>query len=179
MVELEVLKASRAQEVALRNMMQLYVHDFSEHWAGRSAAEQGGDARFGQLGEDGRFLDYPLDDYWTKDDHAPLLIRADGFLAGFALLNAQAHSGRPVDHNMAEFFIVRRHRRGGVGTRAAHEIFSRYPGQWEAAIARRNVGALGFWRHAAASHPRASGIEETDHASADWNGPILRFAIGG
>ena len=176
---LEISIASPAHKDALRNMMQLYVHDFSEHWAGRSQAEWAGNERFALLGEDGRFLDYPLDDYWGAADHVPLLIRSGGHLAGFALLNKHAHSGLPVDRNMAEFFVARYHRRSGTGTRAAHEIFSRYPGVWETAVARRNIGAQGFWRNAAASHPRASGIEETDHQSAEWNGPILRFVVAG
>ena len=79
---------------------------------------------------------------------------------------------------MAEFFVVRAHRRGGAGTNAARAIFSRYPGTWEAAVSRRNVGALPFWRHAIKGHPNVSEIEELDLNTADWNGPIIRFRIG-
>ena len=32
----------------------------------------------------------------------------DGQLAGFAMLSAYSHSGAPADHDMAEFFIVRK-----------------------------------------------------------------------
>ncbi|QUD90713.1 GNAT family N-acetyltransferase [Phenylobacterium montanum] len=150
-------------------MMQLYAHDFSEQWAGSER---------GELDEHGRFVDYPLEPYWRDPDHIPLLLRSDGHLIGFALLNAEAHSGRPTDRNMAEFFIVRKHRRGGLGTLAAHAIFALYPGQWEAAVARRNLAALAFWRRAAASDPQVSEIEEIDLDDASWNGPVIRFRVG-
>jgi predicted acetyltransferase len=93
-------------------------------------------------------------------------------------VNGEGHGSAAVDRNVAEFFILRKYRRGGHGTAAAHAAFDRHPGQWEAAVARRNVGALAFWRKAIASHPRASEIEELDVTSAHWNGPIIRFRIG-
>jgi predicted acetyltransferase len=175
--DLDIQPARPEDKPALAGMMQLYVHDFSEHWSGMSARELGRNAPFAELGEDGRFPDYPLDAYWREDGRVPLVFRVEGRLAGFALLNKVAHSGLPVDRNMAEFFVVRRHRRGGVGTKAAHEIFTRYPGRWEAAVARRNAGARIFWRNAVLSHSGATDLEELDIDTTDWNGPILRFKI--
>ena len=189
------------ERAALANLMQLYVHDFSDFWSGTSN---------GDLRDDGRFEDYPLDPYWRDegqmgdplsgplsdqlsdpvDDqvggklsggrahrHVPLLVRRDGALIGFALLNTSSHSGQSVDRNMAEFFIARKHRRGGVGTAAAREIFARFPGVWEAAVARRNGGALAFWRAAVSGCPGADEIVELDVSTPAWNGPILRFRI--
>ena len=153
----------------LDNLMQLYIHDFSEHWAGQA---------HGELQDDGRFPAYgPMDSYWSDPARIPLLIRVDGQLAGLALINDHSHSGQPADRNMAEFFVVRKHRRGGVGTAAAQAIFSRWPGLWEAAVARRNTAALPFWRKAAASHPACRGVEEIDLSNDHWDGPILRFRI--
>lgn len=166
MSEVDVAPARAEERAALDNLMQFYVHDFSEHWAGTPK---------GELESDGRFPPYPLDSYWQDGERVPLLLRIDGRLVGFALLNRVAHSGLPVDRNMAEFFIVRKHRRGGVGTRAARAIFSRYPGQWEAAVVRKNIGALAFWRKAAGRHPLVEDLRESDHSTAAWNGPILRF----
>lgn len=165
---LEAAVVRPEERVTIENLMQFYVHDFSEHWAGTPK---------GDLESDGRFPPYPLDAYWRDPGHIPLLLRLDAHPVGFALVNASSHSGLPVDRNMAEFFIVRKHRRGGIGTAAAHAVFSRYPGQWETAVARRNTGALAFWRKAARQHPHAGEIEESDHSTASWNGPILRFRI--
>ena len=165
---IEVSVALAHERVAIANLMQLYTHDFSEHWAGSSR---------GELGDDGRFEAYPLDPYWTDTTRVPLLVRVDGRLAGFALVDRGSHTGRAVDHNMAEFFIARKHRRGGVGTAAAQAILTRYPGVWETAVARSNVDALSFWRRVVDTHPAVEGVEEHDVTSAEWNGPVLRFRI--
>jgi predicted acetyltransferase len=169
MADIDVAIAGPEARSAIDSMLQLYTHDFSEQWAGEAR---------GELGDDGRFDPYrPLDLYWREAGRIPRLIRVGGRLAGFALVNHVTHSGRPADRNMAEFFVVRKHRRSGAGTAAAHRIFSLHPGQWEAAVARRNTGALAFWRRAVATHPLVEAVEETDVATADWDGPILRFRI--
>jgi predicted acetyltransferase len=108
----------------------------------------------------------------------PLLLHVDSHIVGFALLNHHNHTDRPLDHNMAEFFILRKHRRGGLGTAAAQAIFTRYPGVWEAAVARRNLGGLAFWHKAIGEHPLVQEVEEIDIATAAWNGPVMRFRIG-
>jgi len=167
-MNVELIQAAPGDRAALANLMQLYVHDFSEHWAGRAE---------GELGEDGRFPDYPLDVYWSEPTHVPLLIRVNGHLGGFALVNNASHLGCPVDRNMAEFFIVRKHRRSGAGILAAHGIFSRHPGQWEIAVARRNSAARAFWHKAIRNHPFAIDIDETDAAMPTWNGPVIRFLV--
>jgi len=163
----EVVDAAAADQPAVARLMQLYTHDFSEFWAGLPR---------GEIGDDGLFPDYPdLDRFWSDPECGALLIRVDGHLAGFALLNREAHSGRPADRNMAEFFVLRKHRGAGVGRQAAHVLFRRYPGQWELAVARRNRPALAFWTRAVETWPTASGLEVIDLDQPDWNGPVLRF----
>jgi predicted acetyltransferase len=166
MPDIKVELALPEERAALASLMQLYIHDFSEFWAGTPQ---------GELQDDGLFWNYPLEGYWGEPGRLPLLIRRDGHLAGFALINAVTHSGRDADRNMAEFFIVRKHRRNGVGRAAAQEIFSRHAGLWEVAIVRRNVQARAFWRGAIGSHPAARDVEEFDLASEAWNGPVIRF----
>lgn len=165
---IEIAVALLEERVALTNMMQLYAHDFSKLWSGEPR---------GELGADGLFAAYPLDAWWRDPDHIPLLVKVDGFLAGFALLDTTSHTGRPLDRNMAEFFIVRKHRRSGIGTAAARMIFKRYPGRWETAVARANLNALTFWR--AAIRPLAEEVEQVDVEGAVWDGPVLRFRIAG
>ena len=170
MPDIEITVARPHERDLIANLFQLYAHDFSDFWVGLPD---------GELQDDGRFADYwALDHYWREPDHVPVLFRIGGHPVGFALLNRFAHSGRPVDWSMAEFFIVRKHRRGGAGTTAARTLFSRDPGQWEAAVARKNLGALAFWRQAASGHPGLIDLDETDHETPAWNGPILRFRIG-
>jgi len=168
MAAVTVERVSPGERAALENLCQLYAHDFSEFWAGRED---------GELQEDGRFPQYiDLDSYWTDADRTPLFIRIEGFLAGFALINSVSHSGLPADHAVAEFFVARKHRRFGVGLAAAVKILGHRPGQWEMAVARRNVGALPFWRRVAAE-VAGPAVEEIDRDNDLWNGPIVRCLV--
>jgi predicted acetyltransferase len=153
----------------LENLFQLYVHDFSEQWHGLPR---------GEVGEDGLFDAYDeWDGYWVEPDRVPLLIRADGHVAGFALINRFAHSGLPTDFSMAEFFVVRKHRRSGVGQTAALAILADRPGQWDIAVSRRNIGAQHFWRRVAALAAADGEVEDLDRDDDLWNGLILRFKV--
>ena len=166
MSEVTLHVAEPAQKPVLENLFQLYTHDFSDFWVGRED---------GELQDDGRFAPYSyLDSYWTDAERTPYLIRADGHLAGFALINRYSHSGLPLDWAVAEFFVVRKHRRGGVGFAAATQIIRARPGLWEMAVARKNTGALPFWRRVASAIAGPS-VEELDCDDALWNGWILRF----
>ncbi len=169
MVDVTLEKAGPERRAAFENLFQLYTHDFSDFWTDRAD---------GELEEDGRFPQYIyLDSYWTEPDRTPLLIRADGHLAGFALINAFAHSGLPTDFSIAEFFVSRKHRRSGVGQTAALAIIGARPGQWDIAVSRRNTGAQHFWRRVASSAARGE-VEALDHDDDLWNGLILRFRAG-
>jgi predicted acetyltransferase len=168
--KVDLTLASAAERPVLENLIQFYVHDFSEFWWDREGGDFDDDGRFG--------APFPLDAYWDQPDHVPLLVRAEGRLIGFVLVNAEGHSGQPTDHNVAEFFIARKYRRGGYGTATAQAVFDRYPGRWEAAVVRRNVGALSFWRKAIGGHPNVADVREDDVTSEHWDGAIIRFRIG-
>lgn len=162
-------RAAAAEQPVIANMLQLYIHDFSELFAGTQRCD---------LDDDGLYRpDIPLGHWWRLPDHVPLLIRVDGRLAGFALINDHGHSGLAVDWNVAEFFIVRKYRRTGVGMAAAHAIFSRWPGLWEAAVMRANTGARAFWAGTIAGHAKLGDIEVEDCRDDRWNGTLFRFAI--
>ncbi len=150
----------------IQNLAQLYTHDFSEFWAGTSR---------GDLGPDGKFAGYPLDEYWTRATWSALLIWQHAALAGFALINDQAHSGMATHRNVGEFFVLRKYRGQGVGRMAALAMFSLHPGQWEVAIARQNKPAYEFWRRIIAGAAQAECVRELDVQTETWNGPIFRF----
>jgi predicted acetyltransferase len=166
MADVTLEPAGRDRRQTLVNLFQLYAHDFSEQWFDRPE---------GELGEDGRLEEYGLlDNYWSEPKHEVLLIRADGRLAGFAMVNAYSHLGLPLDFQIAEFFVARKHRRSGVGQAAALAVIGARPGQWELAVARRNTGAQAFWRRVTAVLA-GDQVEELDRDDDRWNGLILRF----
>lgn len=161
------LDPARDQRTAVENLFQFYVHDFADFWAQRQV----------EFDEDGRFPAYPpLAAYWSEPAAEPFLIRADGKLAGFVLIDRHSHSGLPTDFNMGEFFVARHYRREGVGRQAALQAIRERKGQWEIAVARRNLPAQPFWRRVA-SDVASGPMDELDQNDERWNGLILRFVV--
>jgi predicted acetyltransferase len=132
-------------------LLELYCYDFSAFT----------DA---DVDDHGSFGYRYFDEYWTEHDRHPFLIRVDGHIAGFAFVR----SGFP--HDMAEFFVIRKHRRGGVGVQVARSVLSRFPGEWQVRQVAANTAAVAFW-HAAIPVPFS---EDTDEG-----GTVQRFRIPG
>lgn len=133
---LELIPAPPDQQPILANLLELYLHDFSEFHHLRVDPN----GRFG-------YPNLPL--YWSDPDRHAFLIKINNKLAGFALIKKVPHASTgqsPWD--MAEFFILRRYRRSGMGTRAAHEVWNRFPGPWQVRVMHSNTSALHFWKHA-------------------------------
>ncbi len=129
----EVVAATLEQEPILANLLELYMHDFSEFL----------DL---DIGENGRYGYASLPLYWSEPDRHPFLIRADGKLAGLALVKrGSTVYGSESVWDTAEFFVLRGWRGRGVGTLAAHQVWSRFPGAWEVRVMQRNALARRFW----------------------------------
>jgi predicted acetyltransferase len=135
---IEVIPAAPEQEPILANLLELYAYDFSEFL----------DV---ELGADGRFGYKNLSLYWRDPNRHPFLVRLDSKLAGFILVKKGSEiSGNDTVWDLVEFFVVRRYRRRGIGTAIAHEVWKRFPGQWEVRVMESNHSALHFWEHAIA-----------------------------
>jgi predicted acetyltransferase len=120
----------------LLNLIELYSHDFSEFWPN-------------DIGEDGRFGYKSLPLYWSEPGRHPFLIKTDGHLAGLALVKQGSEfSGSPTVWDLGEFFVLRGWRRHGVGTRAAHQVWRRFSGDWEVRVMQSNLPAQLFWKRA-------------------------------
>jgi hypothetical protein len=72
-VSVEVDPALREHAPILANLLELYAHDFSE-------------LHILDIGANGRFGYESLPLYWSEPNRHPFLIRADGKLAGLALV---------------------------------------------------------------------------------------------
>jgi predicted acetyltransferase len=159
-MNIQIRPAEPEEQSILENLMQCYQYDFSEI-DGTDCDEQG------------QFVDEHLPLYWVEPERHPFLIRVDGRLAGFALVRQMTErEERPAPWSMAEFFIMRKYRRLGVGQRAAFELFERFPGRWEVAEIPENVSAIHFWRRVIADYTQGN-FEEVTHP--DWQGPVQRF----
>jgi predicted acetyltransferase len=126
--------ATRADSVLLSNLLELYMHDLSAVFPI-------------QLGPDGRFGYARLPLYWSEPEKRyPFLIKCGGSVAGFALVTRGSPvTDDPTDLDVAEFFVLRRYRRSGVGREAARALWDTIPGRWVVRVAEVNRGALPFW----------------------------------
>ena len=155
--------ATKAERPALDNLMQLYIYDWSElrplDVARRRPLRRLSARRV--LGE---------------RRHHPLLLRVDGRLAGFALVSEGSRlTGAPGVFDMAEFFVMRRFRRKGVGLAAAAAAFDRFKGAWEIRQRDENAAATAFWRRAIDRYTGGNyrDVRWNDRASI---GPVQMFS---
>jgi len=134
--QIELVPAAPEQESIMANLLELYAHDFSEF-------------HNLELGADGRFGYKPLPLYWSEPDRYPFLIKVDGRLARLALVKRGSEVSESESvWDIGEFFIVRAYRRQGIGMKAAHEVWRRFPGPWEVRVMQLNRTALIFWERA-------------------------------
>jgi predicted acetyltransferase len=132
-MKVELRKARKHDVPVLRRLMQLYLYDFAaiDGWT---------------IHADGLYGDANIEGYWTDRRRTSFLLYADGALAGFVLVRDGAHFAGDGTREISEFFVLRRHRRQGVGAEAARQVFDMYPGKWELTQITSNVTAQAFWR---------------------------------
>lgn len=126
-----------ADKPILRNLMQLYRHDFSIY--------DGSDVDTHGL------YDYKyLDLYWIEATRYPYLVRVEGQIAGLVLLRQGCYNFKTSDEDadllsIAEFFVLRKYRRSGVGQFAAQWAFAQFAGRWQVSTPDNNIPAQAFW----------------------------------
>lgn len=138
MDDLEIIHATRDHRAIFRNLMHLYLYDFSEY------IDE-------DANEDGLFEDEHLDKYWVEPNRYPFLVRVGGKWAGFVLvrdLGTVDLLGRGVEqtYSIAEFFVMRKYRRRKLGKQLAFAMFDRFRGRWWVSQEMGNAPSQQFWR---------------------------------
>ncbi len=165
MSTVEIVPASADDHLTIENLFQLYAYDWSE--------VLGLD-----VGEDGRFRQGHLEGYWTDAACHPFLFRVDGCPGGFALVCARSRlSGVVGVFDMAEFFVMRRYRRQGIGRQVACALFNRFKGSWEIRQRAEHAAATTFWRDVISRHTGGQ-YQERTWDDANWRGPVQTFSTG-
>ena len=81
--------------------------------------------------------------YWSEGERrSAWWAKVGGERAGFALVRLDSAEAR---HEVAEFFIVNRWRRRGVGLSFARQLMSQFPGPWKLHQLANNTAAIAFW----------------------------------
>lgn len=160
-VDVRLTTAGPGDRARLAAMFELYVYDFSELLGL-------------DVGDDGRFRVPPLDAYWTHPRRHAFLVRVDEKLAGFALVHEGSRLSVDDVFDVAEFFVMRRYRRRGVGEQAARWLFDRFRGRWEVRQKKENVVATAFWRRVLGRYTGGR-FDEVLLDDDRWRGPVQRF----
>lgn len=121
-VEIRLEKVSYEDKAVLRNLLELYMYDFSEFREGDN-----------DVNEHGLYGYKYLDHYWTEPGRHPFLVRVGTKLAGFVLVRTTRMSDESTCYSTAEFFIMRKYRHQGIGQAVAFQVFDMFPGRWRVA----------------------------------------------
>lgn len=166
--KIEIIQGQEEHKPIFRNLMQFYQYDTSDYTLKDPNP-------FGQF--DYKYLDH----YWTdhginNEGRRAYLIRVNGFWGGFVLVNNFKMS-TGIDEgckNIAEFFVMRKWRRQGIGKYVAHQIFDTFHGQWEVKQEKENIGAHKFWICVIDEY-KSGNYERVESYGSEWDGPIIWF----
>jgi predicted acetyltransferase len=123
---------SPADRDVLWRYLQFYLYDMSQFTDARPV--------------DGVFAYRHFDAYWREGERrSALWAHWNGDTAGFALVRFDTADGH---HEVAEFFVLSRLRRRGIGRSFARQLLARSPGSWKLHQLTANERAIGFWRRA-------------------------------
>ena len=141
-ISLTISKLGPESEALLRNLYEHYLHDMSEWFEVNTKA-------------DGSYS-YDASSVW-KNSYDAYLAKAGDSIAGFAVIGSAVEWLNDVGaHDVHEFFVMRRFRRGGFGQSMATHIWNERPGEWLVRVLEANAPAVSFWRTAISSYTRDS-----------------------
>ncbi|MFC3749729.1 GNAT family N-acetyltransferase [Paenibacillus sp. GCM10012306] len=140
LMELGIELVPKERKQVISNLMQLYLYDFTQYLEI-------------DVNRDGLFPTYPgLEAYWNSGNNKfAYLMTVNGATAGFALVDRLLRSTEGQFY-MTEFFVMKKYRRTGVGTWAAHKLFDMFPGDWKVSQVRANIPARNFWHRVIGSY---------------------------
>ncbi len=131
-MNIKLVEASHIHKDVIKNLMQFYMYDFSE---------------FVDLDveADSLFAAYKnLNDYWNDENRFSYIIQKDEIYIGFVLIRYIEEQQR--NHfSIAEFFVMKKYRRKGIGKSIATQIFNSHKGKWEVFQKESNKPAQLFW----------------------------------
>ena len=155
---IELITVTPSERELLWNINQKYLYEMTAFYDN-------------EMDDQGNYHYGWFDAYFTDPKRTALLIRSDGILAGFALLNQHSYFGGHPDHVMAEFTVFPAFRRRHVARSAVERIFSQFTGDWEIKYNERNAPAKALWTGVTARYsPRAARYSDDE--------TVLLFTVG-
>ena len=145
--DVELQNAQESDRTCIEMLMQFYHYDASD-WISLDVTGNGG------------FSFRSIDRFWDEPGQFPFLIRVNGVIAGFAVVDKEVTSPE-ADLNVGYLFVLRRFRGQGVGRTVARKLFARFHGRWEVYQVDKNRAAIHFWRQVIAEFTHGEYRERT------------------
>ncbi|MBB5205184.1 putative acetyltransferase [Inhella inkyongensis] len=159
---IELCPARTADERAcIEHLMQFFNYELSAWYPVR-------------LAEHGLYTLRPKGPYWAEPRTQPFLLRVDGELAGFAVVDGECVEPARSRYNLGYFFLVRRFRGRGLARQALVQLLQALPGAWEIYYLARNAYAEHFWGPALSALPLV-GLERQERVIDDEPSVWFRF----
>ncbi|HIJ73240.1 MAG TPA: GNAT family N-acetyltransferase [Candidatus Hydrogenedentes bacterium] len=103
----------------------------------------------------------------------PFIVRSPSGVAGFALIREMGDDP-DVDYDMAEFFIVGKYQRRGIGRHVACAIFDMFRGRWSVRQLVANIPAKEFWKAVVSDYTKGHFTESCGTCDG-WDMVYLTF----
>ena len=134
-MKISLYKATKDDKDTIQNLGRFYVYEMARYCGFLPTWE---------TPSNGLFECISLSSYFEEPDRHAFLIKVEGELAGFVLIN-KIGSTPDVDWNIGEFFVVSKFQGKGIGRYVAEQIFNQFFGTWETMQIPENKAAIDFW----------------------------------
>jgi predicted acetyltransferase len=143
-------RATETDIPVLANLYELNAHDLSNSLSL-------------DIDANGFYKSKDLSIYWSQPDRRfPFLIRYRNGIAGFALVSHEkSDDDERGRFTIDEFFILRKLRLTGLGTRAAFLLWDLFGGSWTIRVPEKNRDATLFWKQCVLKYSNGSFLQST------------------
>lgn len=165
--QIQLLRAEEQDKPVIRNLMQYYQYDTTEY-------NNDDPSSFGLF--DYKYLDHYWTDYGKEiEGRVAYIIKISDSLAGFVLVNNYSVFNKDSNtKTIAEFFIMRKWRKKGIGKDIAFRILDTHEGLWEVKQEKENIIAQKFWESVVNQYTDGRYRKHESH-QPEWDGPIIYF----
>jgi predicted acetyltransferase len=130
LITIEAVKIEEKE--ILRNLLEKYNYEFSQY-------EKTDVNNLGLYGFD--YMDY----YWMEKNKFPYFIKINNLLVGFAMVTDHRDINIETDYTMAEFSILFKYRKMGIGKNVVKQLFEKHKGKWQIKFHPKNEISEIFW----------------------------------
>jgi predicted acetyltransferase len=152
-LQVNIISVTEANRSVLENLYQFYLYEFTNIVNFDVAA-------------DGRYPDGLFNHNFIGSNHSPFLVKVDEQWAGFVIAENRTSATLNYTMRVAEFFVMHKYRRHGIGRYLAVTLFNRFPGRWKVAALSNNLRAIDFWRTVIAEYTTGNYEEVTTETNA-------------